>query len=573
MSEFSITKKNFNETENVIPSSPGIYKFLDSRKVPIYIGKSKDLKKRVKSYFQKNKNINPKIESIKEEAAYIDLTLTRSELEALLLEQHLIKDIKPKFNVQFKDDKGYPWIQIDSSKDFPSARSFLGKTDIKAKYYGPYPSSYSVREVLHIIQKVFKLRDCKDSFFKNRSRPCLQYEIGRCSAPCVGAISKREYLEDVRSAEMLLQGKANSALKKLYKLMDRSSEKYLYEKAASYRDKISSLREVQRSQSITGYRTDVDAVSFFSLGSSSRIGITLVRGGWIIGHKNYLIENLESEEEVIEAFLLDYYLSGKEIPSKIIVENKIKNLSNIKEIISKKAKKKILISHNPQAKNKGLLEICRSNTQAFLLKQKNKKNSYQTSFQSLSLLLERKSPLKHIESYDVSHHSGENALAGSVSYKLDGKDKNLYRTYNLDSSIAGNDIGSIKEVLTRRFKNSEDNLNPDVLIVDGGKIHLKTARKVLDSLKIKDVDIISISKRTRRKPSFDYIHKEKGESIKINRHSLSHLLIQEIRDETHRFAISRQRKKHETCERAPADHEEEEVEKSEDAEESKDKKN
>ena len=235
-----------------LPKEPGIYKFLDEKKIPLYIGKAKNVKNRVPSYFKNSKDRTKKIKNLIKESRYLDIALTKNELEALLLEQHLIKETKPKFNVQFKDDKGYPWIRIDSSKDFPSAKSFLGKKKDKETYFGPYPSSYAVRDVLSIMQKTFKLRNCTDSFFKNRTRPCMQYEIGRCSAPCVKYINKKDYLKEVKGAIQLLEGKSEDIINEFYSSMDFNSKNKSYERAAIYRDKISALREIQRNQSITG---------------------------------------------------------------------------------------------------------------------------------------------------------------------------------------------------------------------------------------------------------------------------------------------------------------------------------
>ena len=276
---------------DLLPTNPGIYKFLDSKKEVLYIGKAKDLRKRIKSYYSKSKGQSQKVRRLKSESVYLDITITSSELEALLLEQHLIKEERPKYNVQFKDDKGYPWIKISTNASYPSAISFLGRKDSKDKYFGPFPSSFAVKNSLKIIQKIFKIRDCKDSFFKNRKRPCLQHEIGRCSAPCVNEISKEDYLKDVDQAMDLLKGKANNLLEAFYLEMDSHSSSKSYEKAADYRNKISSLREIQRDQSIAGYIKDKDAICISHSGKIIKIGVTSVRGGWIVSHKNFSEKN------------------------------------------------------------------------------------------------------------------------------------------------------------------------------------------------------------------------------------------------------------------------------------------
>ena len=535
------TDKEIKKFIQEVPESPGVYKFLDESYEPLYIGKAKILKNRVASYFR-NSSKTKKIIKLFEEAAFIDFALTNTELESLLHEQFLIKEKKPKFNVQFKDDKGYPWIKIEISKDFPAAKSFLGKKFDSSKYFGPFPNSYAVRDALKLIQKTFKLRNCSDSYFKNRSRPCIQYEIGRCSAPCIGLISKKDYLKEVNNAELLLNGKSKELIDNFYTSMDSFSKKKDYEKAAIYRDRISALRDIQRSQSVAGFKTSRDAIFISSHGRNIKIGVTSVSQGWVTGHKNFSLNLNYDEENILESFLTNQYLTNHNCPRALITNRPVKNKKLLEEALYIKHKKKISIITKPGKKDKGLLDVCKVNTEHVLRKDRHDKNiTYK--FKKLKAGLEIKQDLKKIECYDISHHSGKNAIAGCTVYTAEGKARGQYRTYNISQSNSGNDIGSMVELIERRFLTREREDLPDLIIIDGGKVHLKTIMKKLEDSNIYHIDIISISKGIRRKASFDTIHLSNGKSFSVDKTEVFHQFIQEIRDETHRFSIEAQKRK------------------------------
>jgi len=529
---------------NSLPTNPGIYKFLDSKKEVLYIGKAKDLRKRIKSYYAKTKSQSQKVRRLNSESVYLEITITSSELEALLLEQHLIKEEKPKYNVQFKDDKGYPWIKISTNNSYPSAISFLGRRGSKDQYFGPFPSSFAVKNTLKIIQKIFKIRDCKDSFFKNRKRPCLQHEIGRCSAPCVNEISSRDYLKDVDQAMDLLNGKGNDLLEVFYLEMDIHSLNKAYEKAADYRNKISSLREIQRDQSIAGYSKDRDAIFISHSGKIIKIGVTSVRGGWIVSHKNFSEKNAPLKEGLLDSFLASYYTSEATCPNTILVAEELNDKSTLQIALSEFHKKKIHIRTRFRNKDIGLMKICKSNTDLYLKGRKRKTKNLGGLFTSLKERLNLNEDINLIESYDISHLSGRNALAGQVTYNNKGKVKDLYKIYNISLRNSGNDIGSMQEVIERRFsKISNFGVIPSVILIDGAQTHLKAVRKVLNKLKIDGVSLIAISKGARRKGEMDTVHNEQGEKLNFRKNSPELLFLQEIRDETHRFSISKQRKK------------------------------
>ena len=538
-----LSKNKLKDFLRDLPKNPGVYKFLDESKKVIYIGKAKNLRNRIPSYFANSSNKTKKLKKLVYLLKSIEITITNSELEALLLEQYLIKEKKPKFNVQFKDDKGFPWIKIESSKEFPSAKTFLGKINSKDKFYGPFPSSYAVQESLRSLQKIFKLRNCSDSFFKNRTRPCIQYEIGRCSAPCLGYISKKEYMKEVDSASLLLLGKSEELTSSFYSLMDKHSKAKSFEKAAIYRDKISSLRDIQRLQSVTGYSQERDAVSICTINGETKVGITHVNGGWVTGHENFITQNNIVEGSLLRNFIQTYYLSEVYCPKNIIVGEAIQNKEMIELALSEYHNKKVRVISKLATKDQGLMKICEENTRLSFHKVASKHRAI-PALDSLQeeLCLGKKIDL--IESYDVSHHSGSAAVAGCVVYSKNGKEKNRYRLFNISNENSGNDIASMVEVVKRRFTDTNLDMEiPSLIIIDGGKVHLSHVTQELKRLGLYEITVISISKGARRKLEMDSIHKQDNSSIKVSKGSLAHKFIQEIRDETHRFSITMQKKK------------------------------
>ena len=527
---------------NRAPTTPGVYLMKDAKGKVFYIGKAKNLKNRVKSYFSRKNSKSKKEISLLLDASYLAITLTNTELEALLLEQRFIKKWKPKFNIQFKDDKGYPWIKIDKKKDFPSAVTFLGKKKEGEKFYGPFPSSFAVKETLTLIQKIFKIRNCSETYFKNRTRPCLQHQIGRCSAPCVGFIKKNEYLKEVKDVEKLLHGEGDHLIQEFYKLMDKYSDKKQYERAANYRDKLSSLREIQRNQSISGFGKDRDAVSISTFKEVTRIGVTSVRGAWIVSHENFIYNNNSIDLEILEAFIIDYYFSKNSCPPTILISDPLEDRINIQKALSEHFCKRITITERANKKDKGLIEISKSNTKLSLNKEVKKKKSYRRQFSLLKNQLGLKEDIRLIESYDISHHSGKNTVGVCIVYNKRGKVKDKYRIYNIHKDNSSNDIASLKEVIKRRYKNKKIE-KPDLILIDGGFTHLKAVKETLLEGNIQNIELLSISKGVRRKKTMDSLHLSDGSRIKVNPLALGHLFLQEVRDETHRFAISNLRKK------------------------------
>lgn len=545
MQRLSTLDKGFKKLLKGLPEGPGVYRFLDANEKIIYVGKSKDLQKRIRSYFFKSKSKLKKLVSLVEDITFLEIVVTTNELEAFLHEQHQIKEHKPKYNVQYKDDKGYPWIKVEATKEFPSVTSFLGKKGDEDLYFGPFPSSIAVREVLKLLQKIFKLRNCSESYFKHRTRPCLQFEIGRCSAPCVAAISREDYSKEVEDAVMLLKGKADHLVDGFYALMDKNSDNKSFERAALYRDKISALREVQRDQSISGFSKERDAITLCRTYGASKIGITKVRGGWIIGHHNYTVEGESFAEVNLSDFISTHFLEEEDCPEIILVEKNLENKKGIEKVLSLKHGKSIKVITHPTGKDRGLLQICKSNTKLAVKRNTLIQRDLSDVFNLLQRRLRLDKPIKKIECIDISHLSGSNAVGACISYNLEGKNKSLYRLFDVSKKNAGNDLGSIQEVIERHFRKKRKDLKqpPDLIIIDGGQNHLKATKKSLESLDFTNVQIIAISKGARRKADKDSIHLHDGSSLSINKNSIEDLLIQEIRDEAHRFSIINQRKK------------------------------
>jgi len=540
--EVPSSEKRIKQLLKDLPIGPGVYKFLNESKIPIYIGKAKNLRNRVSSYFRNPSSQTKKINKLLKNIKGIEITITNTELEALLMEQYLIKEKKPIFNVQFKDDKGYPWIKIEISKEFPAAKSFLGKKDNKNRFYGPFPSSYAVQESLKLLQKTFNLRNCSDSFFKNRTRPCIQYEIGRCSAPCVGHITKKEYNKDVYSTELLLSGKSEKLISNFYNEMDRHSKAKSFEKAALYRDKISSLRDIQRSQSVVGYSKERDAITVCTINGQTKAGITHVNNGWITGHENFIQKNNLIEGFVLEYFIQTYYLNEVYCPSSLVIGEPIQNKQMIERALSEYHKKNVKIIMKLGKRDQGLMKICENNTKFSFSRKTNHQNTL-SALSSLKTMLSLKEEIKFVESYDISHHSGTAAVGGCVVFSDRGKLKDQYKLFNISKQNSGDDISSMVEVIQRRFQSEHLSLqHPNLIILDGGRVHLSFVLRKLEELGLDKIPVIAISKGARRKADMDIVHTRDGEST-IKRGSLAHKFIQEIRDETHRFSITKQKRK------------------------------
>ena len=521
-----------------LPEDPGVYKFFDDDFELLYVGKAKNLKNRVSSYFSKGET--RKQRSLRNQIKYVDLIITKTESDALILEQSLIRKHKPPYNVQFRDDKSYPIIHIASNKDFPNI--FISRQkQKKGVSFGPYANVSAMRKNLEMCKKIFKIRDCKDLVFKNRTRPCIEYQIGRCSAPCVGMISKSDYKKDVKRAEHFLNGKNERILKDLYENMDMYSEKKDYERAILFRDKINAIRDIQRNQTILTLYKDIDVIAFKKNKFSICISLVEVREGWISMTKNFFLDDqkLMTDKEMLLKFIENYYSDSSDQKINLLINVNVSNQKNdLENILNKKIK-----FFQKSKKNTPLLEIAESQA----LDRINRRNSYDWIKESFSRLKENLNlkSLKRIEAFDISHNQGNQVTASCVSFSENGPDKKNYRSMNIKSE-QNNDYLALSEAVRRRLKNLKDNDKsfPDLIVIDGGKGQLNAVTKELEKSHFNNLNLISISKGPQRNEKYDEIH-IKNSPYKINISDLEGCskLIQLIRNESHRFAIKKHRQR------------------------------
>lgn len=522
-----------------LPGGPGIYRMLDPDGEVLYVGKALNLKKRVQSYFRP-RGLAPKVAALMRLTVDLDITRTRTEGEALLLEHNLIRQHRPRFNILLRDDKSYPYIHI-SDHAYPRIAFYRGARKEKGRYYGPYPSVVSVREALHLLQKVFRLRTCEDTVFRNRSRPCLQHQIGRCSAPCVKLIEPAAYAEDLRQAELFLRGRASPLVDELARQMELASERHEYEAAASLRDRISALRDIQKQQIITVDGGDADVIALVRDGEATGVAVVFIRGGRNLGSKvlypTFSIENDLSE--ALSAFLPQYYL-GKSIPPRIYLNVSPVDRTLLEQVFSDQAATAVRLLTPRQGVARRWMEMAVLNARDALQRRAGERASLERRFELLQQALKLEAVPERLECFDISHTFGEATVASCVAFDRQGPVKSDYRRYNLEGLKPGDDYGAMHQALTRRFRRvaEGDGRLPDILFIDGGKGQVATARAVLEELGITGVRLIGVAKGRSRKPGREQLFLSGSTAATILPADSPALhLIQTIRDEAHRFAI------------------------------------
>ena len=525
-----------------IPSKPGTYRMLDSGEKVLYVGKAKNLKKRIPSYFNKNES-HGKTRLLMSNVTSLDLTVTNTENEALILEYSLIKRYRPKYNVVLRDDKSYPYIYLSSHQDFPRIEFQRKNKVLKGEYFGPYPNVMAVRETLTELQKIFKVRQCKDSYFRNRSRPCLQYQIKRCSAPCVKLIKKDEYSQDVRSTISFLRGKNTSIINQLIKKMDLQSNQQNYEEALRYRDQIKRLKEIQAKQlAISNKKYDMDVIGIATNGNIHCVTVLFIRGGSMLGSKNHFpkIRNCENKEIIQEGFILQHYFEI-EPPSEIILSDEIYNKEWIQNSLKTKYRKKIKLNNNVRGNRLKWQELANKNARSGLEYKLSVDSSTEIKLKSLGeLILNGRIP-ERMECIDVSHISGEATVASCVVFDKNGPLKSDYRRYNIKTTQIGDDYAAMVETILRRYKKVKNRTEkkPDILFIDGGKGQLNRVNEILHKLKISDLSVAAIAKGKDRKLGDETVYVNDSKNIlKVSSHSPAFHYIQQIRDEAHRFAVT-----------------------------------
>lgn len=533
-----------------LPNTPGVYQMLDKHGKIIYVGKAKNLKNRVKSYFQKNVS-SKKTEALMQQVVNVDLTVTDSDNEALLLELNLIKQHRPRYNVLMRDDKSYPYLYLSTDQKFPRLDYHRGAKRIAGRYFGPYPNAGAVRENLALIQKLFKVRQCKDSFFQNRTRPCLQYQIKRCTAPCVDYVSVENYQQQVENTILFLEGKNKEVIDKLTQQMDQAANNLQYEEAAYYRDVIVRLRRLQTEQFITGDTGDVDIIGVAMDAGQTAISILFVRAGRLIGNKSYFprMPVGADHEEVLSAFIPQFYLSplrGDVIVERIVIGEKIPDKEWIENVLHEQLGKKIIISDHMLPKYRQWQLLAVSNAKYALSVQLSQKNNVGAKLAALQTALKLPNSVQRIECFDISHTQGEATIASCVVYGVEGSLNKEYRRFNIKNITPGDDYAAMRQALVRRYTRvkSDNGVLPDLLIIDGGLGQLQQAIDALEEVQVSGVVLMGVAKGASRKPGLEKIFIAGHEHpIFLPPEDQALHLIQFIRDEAHRFAIAAHRAK------------------------------
>ena len=522
----------------------GTYQMMDSDGAVLYVGKAKNLKKRVSSYFRKS-GISAKTSAFVKRISDIDITVTETETEALILEQNLIKKHRPAFNILMRDDKSYPYILLTDKDQWPRLSFHRGPKKQQGTYFGPYPSVNSVRESMSLLQRVFKVRQCEDSFFKNRSRPCLQYQINRCSGPCVDLATEEDYQTSVELTRKYLEGKSDEITKQLEQQMDRASDEMQYERAAEMRDQIKALRQVQAQQVIEKGRGIIDVIAASLERGQACIHILYIRQGRILGSRSFYpkIQLSETVEDLLSEFLPQIYLNGhgrSDIPKEIITSNSFEGADALTKALEHLINRSVKIKHSVRGARAKWMELAARtanlNLQARLLSTQ----TVNQRFESLKDTLGFESTPERIECFDVSHSSGESTVASCVVFDSNGPVKNDYRKFNIKGVKANDDYAAMQQALERRYKrlvNGEGQM-PDILLIDGGKGQLSVAKTALAELGVVGVTIIGVAKGTTRKAGFETLIFAETNHVITDPDQAALHLIQQIRDEAHRFAIT-----------------------------------
>jgi len=536
-----------------LSTRPGVYRMLDADSKVIYVGKARNLKNRVGSYFRAS-GLAAKTMAMVEKIDAIEVTLTSNETEALLLEQSLIKTYRPVYNIQLRDDKSYPYIVLTANDDYPRLSFYRGsRKRSKHKFYGPYPSAQATRETLLVLKKVFKIRQCEDSYFRNRSRPCLQYQINRCSAPCVDAITPEDYARDVHYSSLFLEGKSDSLFRELTNSMEQAAVEQEFERAAVIRDQIIDLRRIHEQQFVANQGGDADVLAAALEQPYACVQAVYVRGGRIIGSKSFYpkYKLANNEADLLSAFIAQAYLAedkSASIPSEIIVGAKLDDAQELEIALSYLTKRKIKVATSVRSYRAKWLDLANTNAKESLSGYTRNKQNTHKRFQLLQDELKLDSMPQRIECFDISHTSGESTVASCVVFDVSGAVKTDYRRFNIDGITAGDDYAAMDQALSRRYTRiakGEAKL-PDILLIDGGKGQLTQARNALQQFQLPEIQLLGIAKGISRRAGQEtlFLDTDQGQQeIAVPTDSPALHLLQQVRDEAHRFAITGHRQR------------------------------
>ncbi len=535
-----------------LSTRPGVYQMLDADGKVLYVGKARNLKNRVGSYFRAS-GLATKTMAMVSKIADIGITITSTETEALLLEQNLIKQHRPAYNIQLRDDKSYPYILL-TDQEYPRLTFYRGSRKRKqGQFFGPYPSAHATRETLQVLQKVFRVRQCEDSYFRNRSRPCLQYQIDRCTGPCVGLISTEEYSRDVRYSTLFLQGKSDQLIRELNKAMEQAAESQQFEKAAKIRDQIIDLRRIQQEQFVANQGNDADIIAASLQQPYVCLHAIYVRAGRIIGSKSFYPRfRLATEPgEVLNAFISQTYLNEEQaanVPREIITPEALDEAEELQEALSYVAGHKVKLAHRVRGHRAKWLQLAVTNARESLQSFVSNKQNTRKRFVALQEALKLPAMPARIECFDISHTSGEGTVASCVVFDEQGAVKNDYRRFNIKDVTGGDDYAAMEQALDRRFTrlSKGEGKIPDILLIDGGKGQLTQARGILEKFSLPEVQLLGIAKGISRRAGQETLfvpHDNGFREVVIDTQSPALHLLQQVRDEAHRFAITGHRQR------------------------------
>jgi excinuclease ABC subunit C len=529
-----------------LPGRPGVYRMLDAAGQILYVGKARNLKSRVASYFQPS-NVQPKVQALIAKTANMEVTITNSDTEALLLEYNLIKKHRPRFNVVLRDDKSFPYLHLETKHEFPRLNFYRGSRKEPGKYFGPYPSAGAVRDTLQQLQKLFRIRNCDDAYFANRSRPCLQYQIQRCTAPCVGLVSKEHYARDVGAAIKVLEGRNDEVSEDLGRRMEAAAERLDFEEAAQLRDQLAKLKVIQAQQIVTaGADHDADVIAIAAANGEYCVALMFVRAGRSLGSTTFFPKALFAEPpEVLSAFVMQYYLE-RDAPAEIIVEQDFDEMQLLESTLAERLSHKVRICSSVRGIRARWLEMMHNNAEQALTMRRLARAGIESSLEDLREAFDLEETPNRLECFDISHTGGTDTVASCVVFGVEGPLKSDYRRFNISGIQPGDDYAAMYQALTRRYKRVREGeiVKPDVLLIDGGKGQLAEAAKVLDELGVGGITLIGVAKGVDRRAGQEQLFLL-GESTPtiLPPDSRALHLIQRVRDEAHRFAIAGHRRK------------------------------
>jgi len=523
-----------------LPHLPGVYRMLGARGEALYVGKAGDLRKRVSSYFSRPSGQSPRLQMMLSQVASIEVTATRSEDEALLLENNLIKSLAPRYNILFRDDKSYPYLVI-SGHAFPRIGFHRGAREAESRYFGPFPHAYAVREAIQLLQRVFRLRTCEDSVFENRTRPCLLHQIRRCTAPCTGQITREAYREDVRHAELFLQGREDDVIRSLTKRMNTAAGERQYEQAALLRDQVRALTRVQARQYVESERgVEADVVASAVDGGIVCVNLVMIRGGRHIGDRSFFPANADgaSANEVIAAFLEQHYVDHP-LPRLVLTSAAI-DREALGDMLAQRGPKGAQVLAPQQGERRVWLDMARKNAELALAQRAQERATQEGRLGALRDALGLADSVERIECFDISHTMGEATVASCVVYDRHAMQKGEYRRFNIRDVTLGDDYAAMQQALRRRYERLalEGGKIPDLILIDGGQGQVNAARAALAELGLSDVSIVGVAKGPERKPGLEQlVVAADARTLSLPAHDSGLHLVQSIRDEAHRFAL------------------------------------